>query len=91
MACMVKEDGMRYYIKIDNGYVVSIGTGNGGEEITEDRYNEVLTAIRNKPTPTESTDYILREDLTWEEYEIEIPPEDDGTPEELIEMLEEAL
>lgn len=82
---------MRYYKHTSNGYIVSIGTGHGGTEITESEYNTILSVIANKPVATETTDYMLKEDLTWEEYEMETPPEDGATPEELIEMLEEAL
>lgn len=82
---------MRYYKHTSNGYIVSIGTGNGGEEITESEYNTILSVIANKPVATETTDFMLRDDLTWEEYEVEIPPEDEGTAEEVLSMLEEAL
>ena len=58
-----------------NGYIVIVGEGIGGEEITESEYNEILSAIQSKPAGTETTDYRLREDLTWEEYEID-PPEE---------------
>lgn len=61
---------------IDNGYIVCVGTGGMGEAITEDEYNEILNVIRNKPARTATTDYWLREDLTWEEHEIE-PPDPD--------------
>lgn len=63
---------MRYYKTIDNGYIISIGTGNGGTEITEQEYAEILSVIRNKPTPREGFDYRLKTDLTWEEYKL--PP-----------------
>ena len=40
---------MRYYKQIDeNGQLILIGTGLGGEEITEDEYNDLLTEIRSK-------------------------------------------
>lgn len=82
---------MRYYKHTSNGYIVSIGTGNGGAEITESEYNTILSVIANKPVATETTDFMLRDDLTWEEYEVEIPPEDEGTAEDVLSMLEEAL
>ena len=63
---------MRYYKTIDNGYILSIGTGPRGTEITEAEYAEILTAIRNKPTPRDGYDYRLKTDLSWEEYEL--PP-----------------
>ena len=67
---------MRYYKMISDGYILSIGTGNGGEEITKAEYDETLSVIHNKPAATETTDYRLREDLTWEEYQID-PPDPD--------------
>lgn len=66
---------MRYYMQSESGYILSVGTGESGTEITETRYNEILSAIRSKQTGTETTDYRLKEDLTWEEYEVE-PPEE---------------
>lgn len=65
---------MKYIIQINNGYILSIGTGNSGEEITEAEYNQILDIIRNKPAATETTDYRLRTDLTWEEYAVEPQP-----------------
>lgn len=67
---------MKYYKQILGGYILAIGTGNGGTEITESEYNEILSSIRTKPPRTETTDYRLREDLTWEEYPID-PPDPD--------------
>lgn len=67
---------MRYYKMVDNGYIPAIGTGDGYTEITEAEYNEIMSVIRNKPMPTETTDFRLKSDLTWEEYEVE-PPDPD--------------
>lgn len=70
---------MRYYKVIENGYITAIGTGGGGTEITEAEYNNILSVIQNKPPRTATTDYHLKEDLTWESYERIDPVE----PEEL--------
>lgn len=67
---------MRFYKQLSAGYILALGTGNGGTEITEAEYNEILSVIHNKPAATETTDYRLREDLTWEEYPID-PPDPD--------------
>lgn len=67
---------MRYFKAISDGYIMTVGTGNGGEEITEAEYNEILSVILNKPPATETTGYRLRTDLTWEEYAID-PPDPD--------------
>ena len=40
---------MRYYAQYnDSGKLVAIGTGYGGEEITEAEYNSLLSEIREK-------------------------------------------
>ena len=68
---------MRYYKNIDNGYILAIGTGGGGTEITETEYNQIMTVIQNKPPRTGTTDYHLKENLTWEEFEREEEPQTD--------------
>ena len=68
---------MRYYKLIENGTITAIGTGGGGTEITEQEYNEIMSVIRQKPSRTETTDFRLLEDLTWEEYERPADPVDD--------------
>lgn len=67
---------MRFYKRIDNGYLTSVGTGAGGTEITETEYNQILDIIHNRPQGTETTGYMLKADLTWEEVEIEQPVDD---------------
>lgn len=67
---------MRYYKQISGGYICAIGTGNGAEEITNKEYNEIMAVIQKKPPRTETSDYRLRDDLTWEEYHID-PPDPD--------------
>lgn len=40
---------MRYYAQYtESGTIIAIGTGSGGEEITEAEYNRLLTEIREK-------------------------------------------
>lgn len=75
---------MRHNKIIDNGYVISIGTGNGGTEITEQEYAEILATIRNKPTTREGFDYRLKTDLTWEEYALPPIEPEPPTDEEAI-------
>jgi len=79
---------MRYYKNINNGYILAIGTGGGGTEITAEEYDEIMAVIHNKPQRTETTDYHLKTDLTWEEYEREPEvPSDDIDPEEALSIL----
>lgn len=68
---------MRYYKQIDSDYILTIGTGYGGEEITETEYNNIMSAIQSRPS-TDGKGYKLKTDLTWEEYDLpEIVESDD--------------
>lgn len=79
---------MRYYKVIEDGYIVTIGTGYSGKEITDQEYNELLSIIRNKPKDTPTLIYKLNTDLTWEAVEVEPEPDDDDlTPEEILAIL----
>ena len=87
---------MAFFKIINNDYILSIGETDRTPDlpITESEYNEILAVIRDKPPATETTDYRLKTDLTWEEYEIEPPdpdPEEELTAEEIAEAIEEAL
>ena len=68
---------MRFYKIINNGYLVAIGNGSGGTEITESEYNNLLEIIHNKPTAESGFDYRLKADLTWEMYELPPMPIED--------------
>jgi hypothetical protein len=83
---MVRGQGMRYYKIIDSNYLVFIGVGNGGLEITETEYNSLFEIINNKPTAPTGYDYKLTKELEWELYEL---PQ--AEPEEMDETEEKAL
>ena len=78
---------MRYYKQISNDYILAVGTGPGGTEITETEYNSILSAIQSRPT-SETQGYRLRADLTWEAYDF--PPEPEPSDDDEISN-EEAL
>lgn len=82
---------MRYYKLIENGYLIAIGTGVGGIEITEEEYNSILAHIRSCPEAPEGYGYRLKEDLTWELYELPIVEETDISSDELMTMIEGVL
>ena len=83
---------MRYYKLIENGYLIAIGTGAGGVEITEEEYNSILVHIRSCPEAPSGYGYRLKEDLTWELYELPIIPENDEiSSDELMSMIEGVL
>ena len=70
---------MRYNKQTSNNYILAIGTGYGGTEITEAEYNEIMAIIQNCPT-AEGKGYRLKTDLTWEEYDL--PPEPEPSDED---------
>ena len=79
-----------YYRTTRNDRIILVGISSAPmqEEITEEEYNETMTAVRNKPEETEKIGYWLKTDLTWEQYGKDPPdpdPEvDDG---ELLNIL----
>ena len=69
---------MRYYKQVSDGIILSFGEGRGGEEISEEEYLAIQNALEAKPEATETTDYMLRADLSWEAYDVEpVEPEID--------------
>ena len=68
---------MKFYKRIENGYIILVGTNCGGEEITEQEYNAIVQVINDKPTAPKGYDYKLKESLEWEMFELEIEPEVD--------------
>ena len=57
-----------------------ISTGGGGTEITGQEHAEIMSVIKNKPPRTATTDYRLKPDLTWEEYERSEPEPEPEVP-----------
>lgn len=80
---------MRYVKHISDEYIVGVGTGNGGTEITREEYDDILAIIAEQPTHREGFGYLLRTDLTWEEYEL--PPVEDPDPVEEAPTIEEMV
>lgn len=67
----------RKFKQITDGYLHCIGEGEGGIEISDGEYAELMAIIVARPTPAEGYDYRLRADGTWEEYVPEPEPEPD--------------
>jgi len=66
-----------YYKIIEGEYITAIGTGIGDVEITQEEYENILSIIRDRPTPETGYTYKLRTDLTWELVEAPVEPVDD--------------
>ena len=64
----------RYYKQTDDVYILAIGTGYGGTEITEAEYSEILSIIQNRPI-ADGKGYRLKTDLACEEYDLPPVPE----------------
>lgn len=62
---------MRFFKVVLEDYIQGCGKGgNVGQQITETEYNDIMTAIKAKPSATDTTDYRLKADLTWESYKV---------------------
>ena len=55
----------RYYKQTDDVYILAVGVGVGGMEISAAEYSEILSIIQNRPI-AEGKGYRLKADLTWE-------------------------
>ena len=69
----------RYYKQTDDVYILAVGVGVDGIEISADEYSEILSIIQNRPI-AEDKGYRLKTDLTWEEYDL--PPEPEPSDED---------
>ena len=76
---------MRYYKVISDGYILAVGIGNGGEEITETEYSEILSIIQSRPN--DGYGYRLKADLTWEQYELPAVEDGDLSDEEALNII----
>lgn len=65
---------MKYFKNIQGGYIAALSTGSGGEEITQEEYERILSLVRACPKADTGYQYRLKTDLTWEL--VEMPPED---------------
>lgn len=81
---------MRYYKIVNGDYLIAVGTGNGGEEITEAEYNNIVDMIRRSPAAPEGYGYRLKSDLTWELWELPVTAEETDpelTAEEALDII----
>lgn len=69
---------MKYFKSVSDGYILAIGTGAGGEEITETEYNSLMATIQNRPKAEPGCGYRLKTDLTWELVEVPVPVEEEA-------------
>lgn len=77
---------MKYFKTLIDGYIGSISTGCGGEEITAEEYSAIMEVLRSAPTAPEGRAYGLKADLTWELYELPVV-EEELTAEEALSII----
>lgn len=75
-----------FYKYINDDFIIGVGTGTSGEEITEKEYNSILDKINNRPEAPEGYSYRLTTAMEWELAEI---PKIEPTTEEIIELEED--
>ena len=75
-----------FYKYIDDEFIIGVGTGSGGEEITEQEYSTILDKINNRPEAPEGYSYRLTTAMEWELCET---PNIEPTAEEIIEIEED--
>lgn len=76
-----------FYKYINDNFIIGVGTGSGGEEISEQEYNSILDKINNRPEAPEGFSYRLTTSLEWELCEV--PKTEPTTAEEIIEIEED--
>lgn len=75
-----------FYKYTNDKFIIGVGTGAGGEEITEQEYNTILAKINNRPEAPEGYSYRLTIAMEWELVEV---PKIEPTAEENIESEED--
>ena len=76
-----------FYKYINDNFIIGVGTGFGGEEITEQEYNNILEKINNRPEAPDGYSYRLTTAMEWELCEV--PKIEPTTEEEIIEIEED--
>lgn len=76
-----------FYKYINENFIIGVGIGSGGEEITEKEYNSILDKINNRPEAPEGYSYRLTTAMEWELYEV--PKTEPTAEEEIIESEED--
>lgn len=59
-----------FYKYINDNFIIGVGIGSGGEEISEKEYNSILDTINNRPEAPEGYSYRLTTAMEWELCEV---------------------
>ena len=61
---------MRYWKAVKDGLIIAIGTGDSGEQISEEEYLKISEAVENRPEIQDGFGCSLSEDLEWNVFEL---------------------
>ena len=75
-----------FFKVIKDNYILGVGIGERGTEITQSEYDQ-LTDIFHVMPQKEGYEYRLKTDLTWEEHEREPEPIDNLTDSEALSII----
>lgn len=78
---------MKYFKTMIDGYIASISTGCGDEEIAAEEYQTIKEIIKSAPTAPDGYGYRLKSDLTWEMCELPVVEEVELTAEEALTII----
>lgn len=78
---------MTYFKTVDNGYIQSISTGLGQQEISQEQYEELMAHFNTRPVPPQGKGCRLKEDLSWELYDLPVSVEEEIPDRQAIELL----
>ena len=65
MMCGIKGCYMKYFEFDDGDFIIAVGKRYGQKEITKERYDSIISCLRNKPDDTETYVYMLNTSLVW--------------------------
>ena len=78
---------MRYYKNTEDGYLMAIGTGDGGTEISEEEYNALLIFLNERPEAPENMEYWPTATLDWELRELTKPTIEEAAVQDMLNAL----
>lgn len=73
-----------YYKFVQNGYIIGVGVGAGGEEISETEYNKLLDIIANRPEAPEGYYYALKDICEWKLQKLPPSEQNEEVEEEIM-------
>lgn len=62
---------MKYHKVVNDGFISVIGADICGQEISEQEFNDILSALADRPSDIEETYYMLEDiSLIWKAFKV---------------------